>query len=138
MTAVRPYFRAVMNSRGFKEHKDAFNDENIGNNGIDKAYHIKALDFRGQKLNQDIQEVLCPVTLTAFIKGTQDMSAALDRAILEGESIVKDACSSQRRLTGAIKNCTYEEMTLEAASKDNDNLVKMEIRFNVLVMIDVN
>lgn len=138
MTSVRPYFRSVMNARGYKEHKDGFNDENIGRNVIDKAYHIKANDFRGLNLNQTIQEVNCPVTVTAFIKGLSDISAAIDRAILEGESIVKDACATQKRLTGQVKNCTYEDMVLEAASEDNDNIVKMTIRFNVLVMIDVN
>ena len=138
LTSVLPYFRSVMTTAlNHREWKDAFSDDNIPSTIIDRSYHLLLGESSNIKQNQDLIEVLQPVSVKLYIKGFRDTSEGRDRAVQYQEAAIKEALETDRRgaaYTG-IKNVLYQGGGLTELSTDNDNLIRITLNFNCHVIM---
>lgn len=138
LITVKPYFTARCKAVGLKEHTDAFNDENIASTLIGDAFHIELGTFTGRKLNQNDQEVLCPVTIKFWRKGYKTPGDAVDKAVLKADELIKECLKNSNRLGTLIKNVSFDSMVPEALATSNDNVVKVTLNFNALVIMEIS
>jgi hypothetical protein len=142
LTAVRPFFRSVLNSQGYQEWVDAFNIENIPSTVLTKgAYHIESNEVTGVKLNQADQELEMRVRINMFFKGYRNPSEAVDSAINKIQTFLKELLKPTNRIgqyEDGIKNVVFNDYGLESLNISNDNVVKASVNFTVFVIIETN
>lgn len=133
---IRPYFRTHMDALGFREHKDAFNYENIPNTIINKSYHIDTPTGgrRGSYTNAS-QPIEHDCVIRVFIKGFRYPALAVDEAMGYYDQILATALSPQNRLNAGIKNVFLNNVSIRPYEASNDNIVLLEITFTCLMEI---
>lgn len=137
VTSVKSYFRARCIASGLTEHTDGFNEANVAFTVIDKAFHILLGTFSGRKLNQNDQEIDCPVTVSFWINGYNDPADGIDRAVQLAETLIKETLKNSNRLGQSIKNVVFNTMSLEPLDGSTDNTVKVTISFTALVSMAI-
>lgn len=135
LTAIRPYFRARLDSLSYVEWTDGFNFENIPSNILDGSYHLESGQASGIKQNQDDLELSQVLTARLFIKGYRDPASAIDSGHEKGEAIIKECLKATLRLTSSIKNITFTNMDIEPVALSNDNAVIVRMEFNIFTII---
>jgi hypothetical protein len=137
LAAPVTYFRTVMNALSHKEHKDAFNDENIPSTALHRSYHLYLEQASIVNQNQSVIEVLQPIRVRLFVKGYRDPWTGRETALGYADSILKSALAPTRRhtQTSGIKNVTFISGQPTELSIDNDNVIQMELNFNCLVLL---
>lgn len=142
LTAVRPFFRSVLNGQGYQEWVDAFNVENIPSTLLTKgAYHIESNEVVGVKLNQSDQELEMRISVSMYFKGYRNPSEAVDSAINKIQNFLKELLKPSNRIgqyDDGIKNVTFNDYALEPINISNDNIVKASVNFTVFVIIETN
>lgn len=137
--SVIPYFREVMTSLNHKEWKDAFSDDNIPSTIVDRSYHLLLGSGSAIKQNQEVIEINQPVSLKLYVKGYRDTADGRDRAITFMESIIKKALETDRRAAGTyasgIKNVLLLSSDLDELDVSNDNIIRVTLNFNCIVML---
>lgn len=120
----------------FKEHKDAFNYENIPSTIINKSYHIETPTGgrRGTYTNQS-QELEHDCVIRVFFKGYRYPATAIDEAMTNYNTILATVLSSSNRLNAGIKNIYLNDVSIKPFGATNDNLVLLEITFTCLMEI---
>ncbi len=136
MSAPVSYFRSVMNNLGFKEWPDAFADDNIPATLIDRQYHLQLSDAANLKQNQDIIDFSCPIAVKFFIKGFRTTAEGRDKATAYFDNVLKASLLASTRCTqtNGIKNVIFDGGNI-ATIGDNDNLVKVTMNFNCILML---
>lgn len=137
LSNVLPYFRSVMNSLNHSEWKDALSDDNIPSNLLDRAYHLLLEDASPIKQNQDVIEINQPISVKLYVKGFRTTSDGRDRAVLFQEGVIKKALEDARRCTTyvGIKNVLFVGGGIRELSSDNDNIMRVTLNFNCIVMM---
>lgn len=135
LTAVRPYFRARLNSLGYKEWDDAFYAENIPENIIDKAYHIDANEINRTSFSQTDLQLEHVVVTRLFYKGFFTPKDALDKTMERLDAILKEVLKPSNRLTGAsgLRNVDLQGVTIEPLADSNNNTLLVTLTWNVQV-----
>lgn len=125
-----------MTTVGLFEWKDAFNIENIPSTIIEKKpYHIEMGTFTGNRNNQIHLEMSCIISITFLLNGFANPADAIDRAVLQGESIINECVKPSNSLVQtSIKDVVFRSFTMEPIAASNDNIVKGKIEFSVLVI----
>jgi hypothetical protein len=130
LTAVRPYFRARLNSLGFSEWKDPFGPNEIPSTIIDRAYHIEVGTIGGVGRNNLSQEVSFGINIRVYFKGFNYPEKALDDALLKSELIIKECMTVENWATTPIKGVELDSLELEPLDNElNDNVVFALVRF---------
>lgn len=132
---VRPYFRTRVSALGYTEWTDGFGIDNIPETVLDKSFHIThgAVSPRSRS-GQDIVYTV-PITVNVFFKGYREVTLAIDEGMGGAEAIV-NACIKQANYVAPIKLVELDTFTVEPYDEvDNDNIVKAEINFNVVVPV---
>ena len=96
LTTVRPYFKARMESLGYREWKDNFNFENIPSSQLEKVYHLATENGSGIRDNQADQEIEMPIEIRFFKKGYRYVSEAYDSSIESAQGAIKEREERQR------------------------------------------
>lgn len=139
---IRPYFNAILEAKGYREWDDAFAVDNIPDTVMDKSYHVGMGPFDGIKQSQLDQETACTVVLRTYYKGYARPQEALDLAISETETIMKECVKVQqvggRVSTAGILNVVFNEAALDPIDASNDNAIVVTSNYTVRVMIGVN
>lgn len=135
LTAVRPYFRARLNSLGYKEWDDAFYAENIPENIIDKAYHIDANEINRASFSQTDLQLEHVVTTRLFFKGFFTPKDALDKTMERLDAILKEVLKPSNRLTGTsgLRNVDLQSVSIEPLADSNNNTLMVLLTWNVQV-----
>jgi hypothetical protein len=138
LSQLKSYFRTRVESIGtYKEHKDAFNWQNISEMGLNKAYHIQLQEASRASLSHPtLVEVNAPVTVRLFFKGYRDPAAGVDTAVVEADKLIKAACKASNRLGTTLKNVTFNSMSIEPLDETNDNSILTTLNFTASVYID--
>lgn len=131
---VYPYFRARLNTLGFKEWQDGFNRENIPSTVIDGSYHILTPSASGGTINQNHQNVEVSLTVQLVFKGYRYPSDAKEKSLVECEKIIKDICSIQNR-TSQLLNVVFNGFSMSALNASDDNQVLLELDFTGIVIL---
>lgn len=138
-STVVPYFQARLNALGFTEWKEPFTDDNIPANILEGSYQIQVQSAAEVKQNQTALEYLVPVQLRIHFKGFKEPWLARNKAMLKAESICQECLAHANRLTQAgIKNIYSTAFAAEALSDSNDNIVRLTMDFQALVLIEIN
>lgn len=132
---VRPYFKTRCENVGLVEHDDAFNLDNIPDSILDDSFHVAFNSFLGVKSNQNDQEVSVPVTVVFYKKGFRYPNEGVDSALIKAEALIKEVQSPTNRLGTTIKNVTTVDGNIEPISLANDNIIRVRIVFNVILVL---
>lgn len=137
-TLVRPYFNAIMESAGFDEWPDGFATDNIPSNILDRAFHVQIGPITGTGQNQSAQETESTVTIRMYFKGFRDPQSAIDTAIEQTETVMKECVKpSNRTATPGIKNVVFNESNIDPIDASNDNAVVVTTSYSVRVILAV-
>ena len=137
LTAIRPWFKTRLETLDFEEHLDGFNSDNIGDIDLDRVFHVRVLTVNGGSINHTDQRTDSDVELKVFFKGGRDATSAIDSAIIEVESIVKECCNIKNRTSDGLLNVVFQRASIEPRATDNDNSVMVTFDFTVNVLIGV-
>ncbi len=136
---VRPYFRARMDSLGYREWADQFEIDNVPETIADKSYHIKSRIIDAN--SQSMQPLVCDqeAVLTVIFRGFTSVMLAEDAAHVGLDTIVKDLLKPSNRLSGTdgLRNVTFRRAEIDAINLENDNSIKLTITFNCLTAVDI-
>lgn len=133
---IRPYFRTRLDGLGYLEHEDGFNRQNIPQTILNKSYHILVESVSGGPINHTDQFTESSVLVSVFFKGYRNVNEAIDDAISNVETIIKDVCKVVNR-TSTLLNVVFEGSDFLPLSDTNDNSVLVEMRFSAQVEIGV-
>jgi hypothetical protein len=138
ITSVRPMFKSIMNSLGFKEWRSSFEPDNLPKTLIDSSYHLKTDEISGVKQNQNDVELNIPVTITFARKGMRDEISAVESGEEAVQKIVKETLNAPRRLnTQGIVNIVFNRAVPRPIAIGNDNITLFEVQFTCFVILGV-
>lgn len=137
MTSIRSYFKTRCEDLGRVEHKDAFNFSNIGSSVLPKAFHIELDTFNGSPTNQSVLETTADVNVRLFFQGYREPIDGVNAAVEEGERLVKLCLRASNRVTGKIKNVSFNSMRIEALDGSNDNALISTLSFTASALTNV-
>jgi hypothetical protein len=135
--SVRLYFKARCEAVGLVEHDDAFNADNIPDTVIDGSYHVSFNSFNGIKSNQNDQELSVPVTVEFYVKGFRYPNEGVDSALILAEALIKEVQKPVNRLGQVLKNISTSDGVIEPITLANDNIIRVRIIFNVVMVLDL-
>ena len=133
LSQVRTYFKSRIAEidSDFKEHKDAFNYENIGKTVYNKAYHISYGGVDSVELLDEITDDRMNVSVKLFFKGFRDTQTALDTSMDKANLIRLNAVKRVNYYGNTnIKNIIMTTLTPEAL-ESNDNQIIITLNFTV-------
>jgi hypothetical protein len=138
-STIKPYFRLVLGTvGGLVEWQDAFNEDNIPSNKLDRGWHLIFDDASAVSHTQPCLTYDVPITLNVYFKGFNQPAKAIDTALEKLDAILKEVLKHSNRLTQPyIKNVLSVSWALEPLADSNDNVVKLAMRFNLTVMLDI-
>lgn len=141
-TVIRPYFNAILETKEYREWPDAFAVDNIPDNVLDKSYHVSIGLIAGIRQNQLDQETEVEVVVRTFHKGYANPQEAIDFAISETESIMKECVKVSdvggRVSTAGILNVVFNEAAFDPLDASNDNSIVVTSTYTVRVIVCVN
>ena len=135
---IKPYFRERLETvdAELNEWQDAFDINNIPAQIIDKAWHIVVDAISYQGTAHECLGFAAPATLRVCLKGYRSPFEAIDNAHALADAIIKECCKAPNRLTQPnIKNVLPNLVNVREIGPSNDNLVVLEISFNLLIYI---
>jgi hypothetical protein len=134
LSAVRPFFRSRMNSLGFKEHSDAFDDENREQSRLEKLYRIESGPVTSGPANQTTHEFEFSVTLIITLRGNRSNVDLVDRAFEVSEDVLEDILQESVRIDTDIKDVVPGVITIEPYSDSDDNDLILSMGFTGIVI----
>ena len=136
---VRTYFKARLEALGFTQWADPLNVENIPSHILENSYHIESDSGSVVSHNQYDMQLEIPVVVTIFKKGFRDVEQGFENAITAIENIIKECCKAENaKAQTNIKDVELENYSLQAIDTTNDNVIKCNINFKVILILDVN
>ena len=127
LAAVRPFFRTRMNSLGFSEHTDAFDDTNRAQKKLDKLYRIEVGGVSGSVANSQVHQFDIDVSLVITLHGVGAKNVALaDRSMQVAQDVLAEILAN--RTNADIKDIIPGAITITpySASDDNDLILNMD------------
>lgn len=137
LTDVRPYFRARLGALGYREWKDGFATDNIPDTIADRSYHIATPTIVQTQHNQIDLQLVETVDVSFFVKGFRDPAGGIDEAHVQVQRMLREILDHGFRTTGNLKNVTMSNVDIEPYGDDNDNMIRVTLTFECLVIIDV-
>ena len=131
---VRPFFRTRLNALGFKEHTDAFDDQNRPEKKLDKLYRIESgpINSEGPASTTTEFDVSVSLVITLKGKGTNNVDLA-DRAWVVASEVYEDILDPEVRNDVGIKNIIHDNTSVVpfSASDDNDLILTIDFICNI-------
>ena len=134
ITAVRPYFRNILNGLTFSEWEDPFNFDNIPSTIIDKAYQMTSGVIAGSTANQLTYRFDYPLTVSIIFKGYNNVIEAVAEAEAQADIILAETQKVANRLnTDGIKDVIPLNISIIPLGVSNDNIVVLQMEFNTVL-----
>jgi hypothetical protein len=135
LTAVRPYFRNILNTLGYEEWETSFNSQNIPETIQEKVYHIEVLPISSGPANQLTREFTFPVSIKLFLKDYDLNTDVIDDALLQCETILGEVLKVSNRLTQpGIKDVIPNQISLEPLNGADENSVIINLGFSIKLL----
>lgn len=140
---IKPHFQTRLKALGFGDELErSFDLVNVPRNQIDKAFHILIGPVAGLGQNQTDQQMSVDTLVTVFFKGFRNEENATVEAYEQGELIVADICSASspnsRVAIPCLKNIEFISMVAEPFDDSNDNIIRLLVNFEVLLILDLD
>jgi hypothetical protein len=118
---VRPYFRTRMETLGYEEWSDGFNNENIPETLLERVFHLESGEIAPTASNHQVHEV--------YLRGFNNPVEAIDNAYVVAETILADILLPANRFGTCIKDVEPGAISAKPLSDRNDNSVILEMSF---------
>lgn len=140
-SAIKPYFRSILNSLNMSEWVEPFDTQNIPRTIIDGSYNIRIGVFSGAARSNVDQSLETDVTVRMFFKGFREPDTAISDAILKTEPLIASILNPI-----AFQGWSPKIHGLEFArgeylpyqDEQNDNVVEANLTFVVRTFLCVN
>ena len=133
LASVRRFFRGRMNGLGFREHSDAFDEQNVPQSTLDNTYRIESGPVASTRdQNSDLLEFA--VTLRVFRKGGRSNVELVDSAWATADTIINDILQPDVRLGSDIKDVQLDSITVESLSASDDNDLILALGFTGILV----
>jgi hypothetical protein len=133
---AKTYFRARMNSLGYREWTDGFNIDNIPSTLFDRAYHIEMTGASGGPHNNQSILMEPSFLVRAFLKGFRNPASKIDEATVRAQSIIEDCIKASLRLDEPkVWNVNFDNLDIRPL-ETNDNAIIIELGFRCRVYAD--
>lgn len=135
---VFDYFNAKLSSVGCAEWEVSFDEENIPNTLIDKAFVQSVVSITGvETMNQAIETNLSH-EVRIFYKGFRNPREAEKEALAKASEAVA-ACVAHTAQVNPFKGVYFTDLSLEPLSDAvNDNIIVAIIRFDVRMFLCID
>lgn len=134
LSNVRPFFRERLNSIGFREHADGFDDTNREQTLMEKLYRLDTSNVVGAAANMQSHEfeMDCNVVITLRGQGTRNVEL-YDRSFEVAEQVYAEILAPANRNGTNIKDIipTTILVTENSASNDNDLIITIGFTCNI-------
>lgn len=137
---IRQYFKDRISSldSDYVEHTDAFNTANIGENNLDKAFHIFYGSAQTSALNHLTTLDVVNATVSIFLKGYRDPIEALDDSMDFANKFRIECIKPAFATTGEfIKNVVCTSINASPINEQNDNSIVIRLEFNITVIFGI-
>ena len=137
---IRQYFRDRISEldRDFIEHTDAFNTENVGELGFDKAFHIFYGNISTTSINMNTTNDNVQAVVTLFRSGYRDPIETLDDAMdFANQFRLKCLMPKHATRNQFIKNVSCQSIKADPVNT-NDNSIVISLQFNISVIFGTN
>lgn len=135
LSAIRPLIRARMNSLGFKEHTDAFDDLNRPQKKLDKLYRLNTSTVTSGPSSQTTHEFDMDVEIVITLRGTGDKNVALvDRAYSVADTVNADILSIAVRNGEVVKDIVPTSISIDPYSVSDDNDLILTMGFTASII----
>tara|TARA_B100000424_G_scaffold268602_1_gene263716 strand:+ start:989 stop:1408 length:420 start_codon:yes stop_codon:yes gene_type:complete len=134
---VRDYLKARLKEEftTAKEHKDAFNDDNISLPKSGVKFFIEYANSSNVSTDGNVVDDEIEATVKIFVKGFRDVQKALDDNMDKAHNF-KLRASNKARHTSGIKNVVCD--SIEAVEvESNDNIIVIEMAFSIRMIFAV-
>lgn len=135
LTAIKPWFQKRMSALEFKEHTDGFNTANISELDLDRTWHFRITNVKGDPVNQSDQRTESETTIQFFLKGGREAYSTIDTAIIEIENCIKECCNITNRTSDGLLNVVFSGAEIEPRAEADDNSVLVTLTFLVTVLL---
>jgi hypothetical protein len=119
-----------MESLGYQEWPDGFNNENIPSTLLESVFHLESGDISSTASNHQVHEFNCPLTVRIYLKGFLSPVEAIDGAYEVAETILADILLPANRFQTCIKDVLPGVISTKPLTSANDNSVILEISFS--------
>lgn len=136
---IKQYFRDRFDYLGYSEHTDGFDRTNIGQNVLNKSYHVLLESVDGGPVSHTHQETNSSVLVSVFFGPDRDIQSIIDESISAMDDIIVECCKLINRTnTGAgIFNVVFDGCSFNPLSDEQNNAVLVEINFTVTVLMGI-
>ena len=135
MRAVLDYCRTRMIALGRTEWQDP-DFKTIPRTKLSTSFQLELGQARGISNNQDHQTIEQEVTVNIPFAASRRPTDTVNEAIVFGESVIAAFLAAENRLTQAtVKNVRFDTMRVEAIADSNDNAIRVQIVFSMLVIL---
>lgn len=134
LSAVRPYFRGILNTLGFEEWETSFNSDNIPKTIAEKVYHLTVEPISVGVANQLAREFTFPITLKMYLRDHDLNTDAIDDAILQTEIVIGEVLKPSNRLTQpGIKDVVLTSISYDPMNNADEKSVMISMSFNTKI-----
>ena len=141
LSKIRTYInnQVAKVSRDFREHKDAFNDENIAGTVFNKAFHV-SYTIPAITEVELTAEMDASVSVQLFFRGGRDTINTYDNAMDEAWKVVREISSrkniNQFRARDGYPIQSPSSVTPEPL-ENNDNSIVVNLEFNMIIIATI-
>lgn len=138
LSEVRTTIRDRLIELEYEEFKaTSFETENVPETIIDKSFHVTVPSGDGEKMKMDDLIVTNNVEIVVWRKGYRLAVEAVDAALLAACEIISSIMEVGFRTTPAYRNIQFDSYAIDAIANDNENTVKLTMKFTVQVSMAV-
>lgn len=134
---ARSYFKTHLKALGYTEHLDGFQDENLGEINLNKAFHVRALSISGGSINQLDQRTDTVIVVSTYYKGLRNADEANQTALKEVEKVLKECVNITNRTSDGVLNVVFNRADIRPVSDTNAIHCVIDYEFEVSIMIGV-
>jgi hypothetical protein len=136
LSAFIPYVRAQLQTLGYVEHFDEFDDQNIAATILDKTFMLTPGRLSSGSSRGVDFEWTYPLTIELFFRGYAQPSNAIDGAFLEVEKILDLVFEIEKRNSViGLRDVYPTGLSFEPFSGDNDSIIKCKIDLTAKIHI---
>ena len=135
LTLIKPYFRKRLEGLSLREWEDGFASDNIPSTIVGNSFQHNLGDISGVSLENAGHKVRVEHFVEITLEAARDVKTSIDQAVSKGEDVLVDVCSVANYDPSILRVALLNMRVIPTDPDLNDNLVKIEMRFDVEVFI---
>lgn len=127
LSSVLPYLRDTLDSLGYMEHVDEFDDTNISSTILDKTYVLRVGNLSTTGRDHISYSWLFPVTVEIFFKVYKNISSEIDGVLNSCEDFLDECLDISTLDSLPFTGLRPDGIELSTISSSNDTVIKATI-----------